>query len=488
MRFATLCAVALSFSAVACESNNIEPNGDDPSAVAGSRPDTLTGGNSDTPSANAPMVSRDFTEVDELFANPERGYYVGYDLLRPERAAAVRESGHTLALAKVRLDAYRDAAIPDALLAQLDTGFNAARGAGIKVILRFTYNSSFADDAPKARMLQHISQVQPLLQRHADVIAIMQAGFIGAWGEWHSSTNGLDNPADRKEILDALLAALPASRTVGVRRPMFKDAAYPGGPMSADEAYDGSARARVAHHNDCFLASNSDYGTYASPIEFWTGYVGNDGRYTPAGGETCAVYAPKTDCSAAVANMENGHWSYLNRDYNRLVLDLWDSQGCGPEVERRLGYRFVLDRAAHTEAVAPGGELDVEIDLRNTGFTAPYNKRPVEIVLRNADSTHVVRLSGANSDARRWVAGETTTLAVRLRIPADIAAGTYSLALRLPDETEALSGDARYSIRTANEGTWNAQSGDNVLTNDLVIDASAPGARDSSATDFVQLR
>lgn len=484
MRIATLCVTALSFALGACEGNVIDPDQLDPNA---SGQDNV-GDNSDTPSGNAPMASRDFTESNELVMNPERGYYTGYDMLRPDRAPLVRESGHTLALGKVRLDAYRDAALPESLLVQLDAGFNAARANGFKVILRFTYNSSFAEDAPKARILQHIGQIAPLLERHADVIAVMQAGLIGAWGEWHGSTNGLDNPTDRKDILDALLAALPESRSVQVRRPMFKDAAYPGGPLTADEAYTGTNRARVGHHNDCLLASNSDYGTYASPVEQWVQFVGDDGRYLPVGGETCAVYPAKTDCSAALGLAEQGRWSFLNRDYNRLVLDAWDSQGCGEEIERRMGYRFVLDRAAHTEAVAPGGELDVEIDLHNNGFTAPYNKRPIEIVLRNGDSSRVVRLSGANADARQWRAGETTTLAVRLRIPADIAPGTYTLALRLPDESAAMSADARYAIRTANEGTWSAQHGDNVLTDSLTISADAPGVRDATATEFIQLR
>jgi hypothetical protein len=316
----------------------------------------------------------------------------------------------------------------------------------------------------------------------------MQAGFIGAWGEWHSSTNGNDSTANRTEILTAILDAVPMSRGVQVRRPMFKENAFPGGPLTADEAYDGSPRSRVGHHNDCFLASNSDYGTYAAPVEQWQAYAGDDGAFTATGGETCAIYAPRTDCEAAVGIMETGHWSFLNREYNRLVLDLWDTQGCGQEVERRLGYRFALDRAAHTETVAPGGELDVEVELHNSGFTAPYNRRPVELVLRNADSSYVVRLSGANADARRWVGGATAALAVRLRIPAGIAPGTYTLALRLPDEGDAISGDARYSIRLANDGVWNGETGDNVLSDNVVIDPAAPGERDVTAAEFIQLR
>src|SRR5262245_30443536 len=122
MRIATLCAVALSVSLAACEGSVVN---DDPLMADGYEADTLSGDSSDTPSANAPMVSRDFEESEDLFANPERGYYVGYDLLQPSRAPNVRASGHTLALGKVRLDSYRNAPIPQALLDQLDAGFDA---------------------------------------------------------------------------------------------------------------------------------------------------------------------------------------------------------------------------------------------------------------------------------------------------------------------------------------------------------------------------
>jgi len=443
------------------------------------------GDSDDTPSGNAPLVHFDFTPTDETILNPERGYYVSYDILRPERAVNVRASGHTIALARVHLDAYRDSAIPQSFLDQLDVGFDAARAAGIKVILRFSYNSDFTEDASRDRILGHIAQVGPLLQRHADVIMVMQAGFIGAWGEWHGSTNNLENPTDRGAILNAILDVLPASRNVQVRRPRYKEEIFPGGPLQPGEAYSGTPRARVGHHNDCYLASNSDMGTYDAPVEQWRAHVGNDAQYTAHGGETCILYETKANCSAAVGIMTEDRMSYLNRNYNRLVLDLWDAQGCGPEIDRRLGHRFALAHVAHTETVAPGGVLEVEIAVHNHGFASPFNERPVELILRGGDTDRVVRL--ANQDARRWMAGATTPLAVRLRIPADMEPGAYTLALRLPDPFESLAGDSRYAIRMANDGVWDAETGSNLLSDVVVIDTEAPGPRDPDALEFTEL-
>ncbi len=435
--------------------------------------------------ANAPMISFELDESDGDVMNPERGFYVGYNILSPNSASRVRAGGHTLAISSVHLDQFRDSAISSSFLAQLSTGFAAARAAGFKIVLRFRYNSSFSADASRSRILGHITQLRPLFEANADVIAVMQAGFIGAWGEWHGSTNGLDNTADRTTIMNAILAALPAERGVQIRRPMFKANSYPGGALTASEAYTGTARARIGHHNDCFLASASDYGTYASPVATWEAFVGDDGRYTAVGGETCAIYAPRSDCDAAVDILEAGHWSFLNLEYNVAVLDAWTAQGCRDEIDQRLGYRFVATRVAHTEAVAPGGELDLQIDLANRGFASPYNQRPVEIVLSNGDERHTVKL--ANLDARRWAAGTTTRLAVRLRIPASATAGRYTLSLRLPDDASSLEDDARYAIQLANDDAFDDDTGDNLMSDALTIDPAAPGPRDPAAAGFVEL-
>ena len=70
--------------------------------------------------------------------------------------------------------------------------------------------------------MKHIEQLKPLWHKNKDVINVIDAGFIGGWGEWHSSAHGLDNPQDRKDILFAILDALPEDRMVVQRDPRFK--------------------------------------------------------------------------------------------------------------------------------------------------------------------------------------------------------------------------------------------------------------------------
>lgn len=313
----------------------------------------------------------------------------------------------------------------------------------------------------------------------------MQAGFIGAWGEWHSSTNGLDNAEDRRDILLAILGALPASRMVQIRTPHFKEQIFGTGTIAAEEAFRGSAKARTGHHNDAFLASSTDFGTYQSPIETWKDYVAQDGRFTPIGGETSAYNPPRSDGSSADVEMARLHWSYCNIDYHPDVIASWASQGYLERIRSRLGYRFSLLTASWTEAVVPGGVLDLSLHFQNDGYAAPFNERPVYVLLRGGS----VSLSAPLSvDVRRWEAGTNPQIVTRLRIPADVPDGTYALSLWMPDAYPSLRQRPEYSIRLANEGVWDAADGTNLVSDQIRIDSSAGGPTDSQASLFEEVR
>lgn len=402
-----------------------------------------------------------YPHATEVFLNPERGFMVDIDLVGSRDFSAVRAGGHTLAYAGVRLDPYRYDALPDSLLENLRDGFAAVREAGIKVVLRFVYNHDAAGaDAPKDRILLHIAQLQPVLQDNADVIAVMDAGFIGAWGEWHSSTHGLDNVRDRGDVLWQILAALPATRSVTVRSPLYKAAAY-GDALDEDRAFDGTHPARVGHHNSCFLASDTDLGTYTTPIEEWKDYVAEEGRFTPVGGETCLLNPPRSDCETALAELRRLHWSFLNALYHEKVLATWRMQGCYDEIARDLGYRFELASVTVDEKVAAGGILHLTVQLANTGYAAMFNARPVYVTI--GDWRYQTAI-----DPRRWEPG-SVTFRVAVPIPATTAPGTYRLGLWLPDADPRLRTpelDPLYSVRFAN-AVWGAPI--NVLTDELLI-------------------
>lgn len=434
------------------------------------------------PTVEPPLVTTTYTESSDDMPNPERGFVDQVDFAGGGDFSFVRANARTLAYAGVHLEAYRAKDLDAPLLQTVTSGFTRARAAGIKLVLRFVYNDGpgtvvGAPDASLAQIQKHLTQLAPALQANADVLAVMNAGFIGFWGEWHHSggtdPNNLDNDPAHQAVLHALLAALPASRMVEIRTPMAKGALY--GPALTDlEAWNGSEKARVGHHNDCFLSSPDDYGTYASAA--WKTYVATETRFVPQGGETCSVDAPRSDCPSSLSEMALLHTSHLNALYDPSVLAGWQTQGCMPEVRRKLGYRLSLVSVAASERVRPGGILQLRITLRNGGWASLYNARPVYVTLDDARASIAV-------DPRTWAAGADATFTVRLRIPSTTTPGAHRLALWLPDDAAALQTRPEYSIQLANAGVWDATRGDNALPI-LAIDASAPGETDPSATVF----
>ena len=47
----------------------------------------------------------------------------------------------------------------------------------------FQANKAPYGDATKEWMLKHIAQLKPIFTEYEDVIDVVQAGFIGVWGE-----------------------------------------------------------------------------------------------------------------------------------------------------------------------------------------------------------------------------------------------------------------------------------------------------------------
>jgi hypothetical protein len=436
--------------------------------------------------ATAAVVTYTPSQAD--FPNPERGFFVGatYDLAGSNRLSAsplqaARAQGTTLFHINYLLGQYRNGALPNSALTRIKADLATARKAGVKVVPRFAYNFGpiGAADAPKARILAHIGQLGPVLRTNADVIAHVQAGFIGAWGEWHSSTNGLENVASRREILTKLLQVLPEERMVLVRTPRYKQEIYgTTAPLTQEEAFSGTNRARTGAHNDCFLASTDDWGTYKSDnsmvIEAEKTYLSLDNRFVPQSGETCNAGAeakPLIGCANALKELSRMRWTALNSEYHHDVLARWEAEGCLGEVKRRLGYRFTLVDADIPSSAQSGGEIAVNLTMRNDGWASPTNPRPVEIVLRH-QATGTATILTTKTDARAWQPGtHKTKLAATL--PGTLASGTYRVLLALRDPAKSIRPRPEYAIRLANEGLWESATGFNDLRATVTVVGAA---------------
>lgn len=473
-----------------------------------------------------------YRESNADFPNPERGFYIPMGTSSahfvPLNAATLKTyQNQTQQLSKAnysffcslvyrgyRLETFKTTPLDADFLTKIDADFAAARAAGVKLILRFAYTDQANSgnctdeykicppygDAAKPIVLNHIRQLTPLLQRNADVIAVMQMGFIGIWGENYftdyfgdASTNSLgvvpdSSWRDRNEVLSALLAALPADRMVQVRTPQIKQRFVygPKAPVTAAAMTDAAGfgllpTARLGFHNDCFLASADDYGTFydygnsstkrGPANETLRCYMEQDSRYTPVGGETCDnAFSPQNDCApAGQAEQVMGamHYSYLNAGYNNDVNNDWQTGGCMDNIRRKLGYRFVLREGRFPDRAQTGKALALAIDLDNVGYASPYNARPLQLILRNVKTgkQHIIPIK---ADVRRWFTGRVQVRDA-LTIPVAVEPGQYELLLNLPDAYASLANTPAYSIRLANEGLWEPNTGFNSLKHRLTV-------------------
>jgi hypothetical protein len=418
-----------------------------------------------------------FSESYEDFPNPDRGMLRNTRFF-PDRTdfSTSHESAETMIWVYYMLEDYRDRPIDAAALARISETFDKARDAGLKILPLFTYNYGLNEpDAPLSQVLEHISQLKPILQAQSDVIASFLLGFVGAWGEWHGSTNNLTEAASQKAILDATVDALPVHVPIQLRYPRDKKAHY-GGPLGESEAFSGTAAARIGHHNLCFLAADDDLGTYrstprgspdAATIEGWKDFIGQEGRFLPVGGETCRVNEPRSLCPTALAELEWMRWSWMNRTYYPDVLDRWVADGCMDTIRKRLGYRIVLREAQIPLSVRGGEEVHIEVVLDNVGYAAMYRERPLYVVIEGAGTRHTFHLPSV--DPRRWEPGTGHVVRATILLPDSLPAGTYSVGIWLPDRAASLRDRPEYAVRFANQNVWNAAKGVNVLTTDLEV-------------------
>ena len=141
-------------------------------------------------------------------------------------------------------------------------------------------------------------------------------------------------------------------------------------------------------------------------------------------------------------------------------------------IRRRMGYRLVLKKARFSSAVQPGGMLNLEIQLSNTGYAALYNPRPVLVVLTGGGKRYDLPLPTV--DPRRWEPGQDHTIAVSVPVPTTVVTGTYQLSLWLPDQANALRSVPAYAVRFANLNVWDATTGLNILASDFPVILSGP--------------
>ena len=147
------------------------------------------------------------------------------------------------------------APVSSAMLNDISTRLAAYAGTGMRVMVRFIYNFGPSGpttmDAPINVISADIDALAPVVLQYKDLVFALEAGFIGTWGEWHSSTNGNDVGAAQKIVLDKELSYFGDAFPILVRYPA----------VLLQYLGDSTPTPNVGLHDDFYASSFDDGGT-----------------------------------------------------------------------------------------------------------------------------------------------------------------------------------------------------------------------------------
>jgi hypothetical protein len=341
-----------------------------------------------------------------------------------------------------------------AMLAAIDARFAAFARTGVRLVLRCIYNFGPTEngrDAPIDVIATHIDQLAPILLKNRDLIFALEAGFIGAYGEWHNSSNGNDSVAAHKVVLDKELSYFKGVFPVLVRYP------------AAIIQYAGSATPQdgLGIHDDFYASSNNDGGTW-NPFPG----IGEAANYTAdqlmAYGEQLSansvftggfgdLYPPLQNCAALDAYSQRMHVQAIFFPLLGSVGPSLEGAGCVTSFLSKVGTRIEIQRATVLGNPTPGGTLHVDLTVMNAGYGRVIRARPVTLMFV-ANGSVVAQLPVSLSDLDLRLLASAATPAPR-RFEFDVTLpptfptfGTVSEALLIPDPATSLSSQPSYAL------------------------------------------
>ena len=352
-----------------------------------------------------------------------------------------------LSLVEINLREYNKKPLSEKALANTRLLFDALRTENRHLILRFVYDwdGKNMETEPQRRSLveTHMRQLGPVINENKDIIYTLQGLFVGNWGEMNGTRyTGTEH---WQALFQTLAEVTDEDVFLAVRTPMQWRCC-----TGSDSLVFGTPSARLGLYNDGMMGSASDLGTYgdkrredARIEDIWCredelAFQDRLCRFVPNGGE--AVYdTAYNDFPAAVETLGRMHVSYLNLDYDRAVLDkwqsftvrdgsVWDGTDGLSYIGRHLGWRLTAERARFEYAFFRN-ELTLTVTVRNVGFAPPYRELLAEAVYVGEDGNAVFPLKGS---LQTICNGESAELTGTISL-SSLKKGNYEVYLRVKD-------------------------------------------------------
>lgn len=325
-----------------------------------------------------------FKENDKELHNPGRGFYVQINSDEWRRFEELKQDNIKIALVAYDIKDYLNSKIPEDKLEELETVLNKAREYDMKIVFRAAYGFTphYEDPETIETIYTHIKQIAPILNANKDVILSIQAGFIGPWGEWHSSKFFTGDEREvklRNQTLSVLLENLDQDIVINVRRPRFIREAITA----------GIDKSRLGLHDDALLSTKDDMGTYDDTNYTRVdelGWAKHNITRGVNGGEMPLV-SEYSSINNAIKEMESLQVTYLNSRYNKEVLETWKNtefrgQNGLEYVKNHLGYRLWLGEVTLSKYIMPNKEFSIKAVIHNSGFAPIYNGNKLFLIMK----------------------------------------------------------------------------------------------------------
>ena len=252
-------------------------------------------------------------------------------------------------------------------------------------------------------------------------------GSVGRWGEWHTSSTGCPMPSEENmmKVVDFYVDNF-------TKTPLVMN--IDGGP-----ALEYAVSKGTGWRADCLgdmrsvdSDRNWDHMHVAYPQAIEEYDLGETWKHAPVALETCwnMLHWEEQgwDVDYILEKALEWHMSVLNNKSFPVPEAWWPRV---EDLQKKMGYRFVLKRLEHPHRAAPGKTLALAMTWENKGVAPCYLKHPVAVKLRNAQSGESITLDTA-IDITGWLPG-THQADESLALPPDMPQGEYKILLAFLD-------------------------------------------------------
>ena len=363
------------------------------------------------------------------------------------------------------------------------------------------------------KVLQHQQAIGEIFAKYPDVIASVECGVFGPWGEMHSTD--FRTEANVKKVVGKWLEVLPDSIPISVRQPEFYSwwSGVPIDKIDSDVTTPEQAAYRVGVYNDGYLGSYDDRGTFRDR-EREVAWLSNQAKHTLYGGEIVLFEEDvdhPTNVQPTGLYMEQEafktHTSYLNVGWNDEIIakmkktmfkgnnSLYNN-GSLTEfnyVQNHLGYRYVVRNVSLTRETSKYENFALEAGIENVGFANLVKEKKAYLILKSTDGNFEKTYdlgaldpslgeSASNVDPRNWDSTATTSVKVNVDIPDDFAEGKYEVYIKLVTDTSNGVYHS-YPIRFSNSSNiYDENLEANYLGSFLIVEGTLEEGSDNSGS------